>query len=1034
MAHVEVVRRNLSFRQWAEVNSRKYRDFIIEESYPIGGWRVREGDYSPEGYVWDEDFRPIHGGETWGGPDVTAWFEASATLPEELAGRRVYFRMNTPTEVMVSANGTWLGGLDPNRFLFKLEDKAPAGKSWDFVMEAYTRSKPDDDRNPIIARARGCIQEFDQPSFVIVNDEVQSLVYDLDVLLMTAYGPSIDEDVRDYLEGKIRRMMPLFPPHDAPQSAYMKALPAIRDFLKTEVYEADHPFAKTGRLACVAHSHLDIAYYWRAKQTVQKNARTVLIQLKLMEEYPEFTYAHTQAWTYETLEKHYPDLFAALKQKVAEGQWEITGGMYVEPDCNVVSSESLIRQILLGKKYFSEKFAVDVDNCWLPDVFGNSQVLPQILKKSGIPYFVSNKMSTWNDTNRFPHNHFIWKGVDGSEVYACVPPVHFITWMDPNQAADHWNALQDKDLIDESLQMYGYGDGGSGATAEMLEFYKRQEKLPGVPRQRLTTGKEFLQSAFDGRDDLPRWTGDLYLEMHRGTFTNKGILKKMNRKGEFALQETESLALQASLKGYAYPLEKLEEAWKILLVNQFHDILPGTHVMLVTSDTLAEYEKMFRMIDEIRSEAAEYLTEKAEGQACVFNPYSWPRKTLVSLPEELTGTETAGSQLFRNPDGSSVRKKACELEPFGTVSFDTAASESSEAVTGLSASQEKLESPFYKIEIDEKGRIVDILDKELNRNLGGQELPLNDWQVFEDAPGRYNAWDIVDRFEDKPQELGDWTNITVVEQGPLSAALRMERTFLNSSAVQIIRVYRDHKRIDFQTRVDWDERERLLKVAFPTNLHSPRYSCDNTGGVTEYENHRNTSWQQARFEVPFHKWVDISEGCFGVSLMSDCKYGCDVRDGQLRMSLLRGSIRPDLYSDKGVHEFTYALTTHGGQWQNSRLLDEAYDLNTPLTALAGRTGKDQEEPLLTINGTGGGSCSVKGQALKAAEDGSGDMIFRAVEYSGTRTSVEVTLNTPVKECFLCNMLEKKELSLPLEKGKIALNFKPYEILTLRLSR
>ncbi|MBN2626623.1 MAG: alpha-mannosidase [Spirochaetales bacterium] len=1033
MAHVEVVRRNLSFQQWAEINFRRFKDLTIKKSLPIGGWQVREGEYYPEGYIWDQEFRPIRDGESWGGPDVTAWFETRAEMPGEMAGERVYFKMNTPTEVMVSDGGTYIGGLDPNRYVFKLEDRAPAGKSYRFTMEAYTRSKPDDDRNPLIARARGCIQQFSQPAFVLVNEEIQSLVYDLDVLLLTAYGPAIDEDVRAYLENKIKKILPLFPTHDAPDEAFLKAAPAIAAYLQNEVYGAEHPFAKTGKLACVAHSHLDIAYYWRAKQTVQKNARTVLIQLKLMEEYPEFTYAHTQAWTYETLEVHYPALFEQLKQKVKEGQWEITGGMYVEPDCNVVSAESLVRQILFGKNYFSEKFEVDVDNCWLPDVFGNSAVLPQILKKSGIPYFVSNKMSTWNDTNRFPHNHFIWRGVDGSEVYACVPPVHFITWMDPNQAADHWNALQDKELIDESLQMYGYGDGGSGATAEMLEFYKRQEKLPGVPRQRMTTGKEFLHSAFDGRDDLPRWTGDLYLEMHRGTFTNKGILKKLNRKGEFALQEAETLALAASLAGFAYPREKLAKAWKILLANQFHDILPGTHVMLVTKDTLESYDQMFRIIEEVRAEAEERLTVPEKGKSVLFNPYSWKRKGLAALPDSCLEREIGDSQLFMNPDGSWIRKQSFIAAPLSPVSFDMKPKASSpETDSELFASPERLESPWYRLDFNEKGEIIGLTDKIRNRQLCTEGNILNQWQVFEDAPGRYNAWDIVDRFEDKPLDIGNWDRITPVEQGPLSAAVKMERSFLNSRAVQIVRLYRDHPRVDFQTRVEWDERERLLKVAFPTDLHASRFTCDNSAGITSYENHRNTSWQQARFEVPFHKWVDISEGLFGVSLMSDSKYGCDVKGGQLRMSLLRGSIRPDLYSDRGTHEFTYALTTHGGQWQNSHLLDEAYELNAPLKILPDRSAMPlpAEPPLLSVEGMDGMPCLLRGQALKTAEDGSGDIIFRAVEYSGTAQAVKLHIAPDYQSLWRCDMLENCEETI---KDRV-LKLKPFEIVTVRIGR
>lgn len=1089
MAHANVVRRNMSLEQWTLRNFERYEEFVVEECFPSGPWKVREGEYHPDGYRWFGDFREIREGERWGGPDATAWFEGEVRIPRELGGKELYFQMLTPAEVIVSSGGRLLDGLDPNRMRFLLTRGAEAGECFPLVMEAYTRSKPDDDRNPRAAALRGCVQVFSPPVLVRIDHAVQSLVYDLRVIYLTAFGGHIKDDIKEYLQKKVRSILRLMPPLEADRKAWQAALPAVKGFIDEEVYGARHSFAKEGRLACVCHSHLDIAYFWRVRQTVQKNARTVLIQLNLMDRYPEFSYAHSQAWAYEMLELHYPSLFERVKRRIAEGRWEIVGAMYVEPDCNVVCAESLIRQVLLGKRFFQEKFGVDVDNCWLPDVFGNSAVLPQILRKSGVRYFVSNKMSTWNDTNRFPHNHFIWKGVDGSEVFACVPPVHFITWMDPNQAAEHWEALQDKDRVEESLQMFGYGDGGSGAADEMLEYFHRQRKLPGIPVQRLTTAAEFLRRNFRDSGDLAVWEGDLYLEMHRGTFTNKGVLKKQNRRGEAALGALEALCVSASTAGMAYPGEEIRRLWKILLLNQFHDILPGSHTAPVTRDALEDYRGLFEGVRRLKEEALSYLTEGEEGAWSVYNHGGGRRSGLAYWfgASEAPGaglTDSSGSEVspvagapgagpvpgfppevpgqeFVRPDGNRVWGAAYEgAEPFTAVPLERAApgaetqdgvnadftragdfgnltaaaadstdSDGSAEARRLKASAEGLESPWFSVGFDGRGRIIELYDKTHRRMLNEPGTVMNEWQIFEDRPGRYSAWDISERFEDRLMDCGNWCRPTVVEEGPLSAAVRWERSFGESRAVLIIRVFRRERRVEFDCFVDWRERETLLKTAFPLDLRAPFYSCDNSAGFTVYENHRNTSWQQARFEVPCGRWVNLSEGYFGAALVNDGKYGADVRGGCIRLSLLRGSIRPDFRSDLGEHRFRYALVTHDGKGEVETLLDQARELNEPLELLRGLKALPME-PVLRVEP----SDRIVSLALKQAEDGSGDIIYRGVEYSGTAAEVIIHLGFDAREVFLTDLMERPGTSPDRAGRRIRFRVGAFEIFTLRLAR
>ena len=1037
MAHVDVVRRNISFEQWTLRNFERYEEFVVEESFPSGIWKVREGEYHPEGYRWHNEFREIREGERWGGPDATAWFEGKVTIPRELGGKEVYFQMLTPAEVIVSSGGRLLDGLDPNRMRFLLTQGAEPGESFSLVMEAYTRSKPDDDRNPRAAALRGCVQVFAPPVLVRINHAVQGLVYDLRVIYLTAFGNHIKEDIRQYLQNKVRNILRLIPPLDAAREAWTAALPALRAYIDKDVYGAGHSFAKEGRLACVSHSHLDIAYFWRTRQTVQKNARTVLIQLNLMDRYPEFSYAHSQAWAYEMLELYYPSLFERVKQRIAEGRWEIVGAMYVEPDCNVVCAESLIRQVLCGKRYFQEKFGVEVENCWLPDVFGNSAVLPQILRKSGVRYFVSNKMSTWNDTNRFPHNHFIWRGVDGSEVFACVPPVHFITWMDPNQAAEHWEALQDKERVEESLQMYGYGDGGSGASDEMLEYFHRQQKLPGIPVQRLTTAAEFLSRNFNDSADLAVWEGDLYLEMHRGTFTNKAVLKKQNRRGEIALGALEALCVSASAEGMAYPGEEIRRLWKILMLNQFHDILPGSHTAPVTRDAVEDYRGLFEGVERLKDEALSYLTEREDGAWSLYNHSGCCRSGVAYCREGALGLPPGlPQQEMIRPDGGKVLGAAYEgAEPFSASALEDVCPALGKGAADfkesrpLKASAEGLESPWFSVGFDGQGRITGIYDKTHRRMLNQPGTVLNEWQLFEDRPGRYSAWDIVERFEDRLIDCGNWCRPTVVEEGPLSAAIRWERSFGESRAVQIIRVFLGQRRVEFDCFVDWRERETLLKTAFPLDMHAPFYSCDNSAGFTMYENHRNTSWQKARFEVPCGRWVNLSEGYFGAALVNDGKYGVDVRGGQIRLSLLRSSIRPDARSDLGEHRFRYALVTHNGRGEAAALLNEAREINEPLELLRGFRAVSIRSVLRAEP-----SERIVSLALKQAEDGGGDIIYRGVEYSGTAAEVVLHLGFDAREVFLTDMMERPEKSLNADGRRVCFRVGAFEIFTLRLVR
>lgn len=1036
MAHIAVERRSVSMQKWSKLVFEQIDQRIFKEMYPLDNWLVRNGRYEPDAYVWEDDFHPIQEGDKWGGPDITCMFKCDFTIPKELEGKKVYLYMYTATEVIISDNGRYVDGLDPNRSWCAFIDNAKAGEQHQMILECYTRSKPDDDRGTA-RNLKGCIQTFKRPCLVVIDDVMLGLKYDLDMLYQSAYADYMEEGAKAYYTSHVEKILKLFPFFESDDDEeFRQAAPAIREYIQRNVFEPSDRFGKNGKLACVAHSHLDLAYHWTMGQTIQKNARTVLIQLRLMDRYPEFKYSHTQAWAYEMLQKYYPPLFEEVKRRVAEGRWEIVGAMYVEPDCNLVNAESLARQIMYGKQYFLKEFGVDVDIAWLPDVFGNSPIMPQILKQGGVDYFVSNKMSTWNDTNTFPHNNFLWKGLDGSIVNACVPPVHFNSWMDPNQLIGSWEAFQDKSYCDESLQMFGYGDGGSGITNEMMEYYYREQQMGGIPQMRLTTGKEYLHGVFADTSEFPEWDGDLYLEMHRGTFTTKGELKRFNRKGEFLAQQTEATAAIAALLANRVIVtqEEISVPWKKLLFNQFHDILPGSHTHPVGIDAVRTYEEMNAEFHNLNVKAMDTFTAAQEGSFVAVNAFSG-KQTLSVFDEPVTAPSIVDKnnriypvQKQVTPDGDERYCTELELDGFSLGEF-RASNVVMEKPAGLRVSTSSLENAFVSVHLDAEGNIVQMIDKVRRQQVNAPGELLNQWQLFEDCPGIYNAWDIVKTYKNHQLNFDGWTNITVVEDGPISVAIRMEKSFSNSRAVQVVRLHANSPRVDFETWVDWHEKERLLKVAFPVNVKARTYTTDTSAGVMERMNNKNTTWEQARFEVPCHKWVDLSEGMFGVSILNDCKYGCDVEENVIRLSLLKAPIRPDRTSDQGTHYFTYSIYPHGPSGIAEGLVESAYQLNQPAPVYVGRKLAVEERAVLKNS-----SSALKVQAFKLAEDGSNDVVLRLTEVYGSHGTAKIQLPFAIKSATACDLMESPGEAVPFALDTLELAYAPNQIISVRIKQ
>ncbi len=972
MAHIKVVRRSMRPEEWTDLRFGWLKRHIYNEKWEIENLEIRDARQvrEMEFEYYSDEYRPLKKGDMYFTPDGTAFIKADVKIPDHLKDKELWFSLKTAAEICVKVNGKYIGGVDPNRERMLLSPYVDVNDTLHFDMMGYNRSKPDDERNPESLSVRGCRQIFEGAYICTINDDVQSLVYDFELLLDIAKSELFNEDYRAFLNRELNNAMNCID-FDSDE---LTGVDAARKYIEEVIYSND-TYKGTGDVALVAHSHLDVAYYWRRIHAVQKNLRTVLIQLRLMDRYPHFKYAHTQPYTYETLEKYYPDVFQELKEKVKNGQFEPVGAMYVEPDCNVPNAESLIRQCLYGQKTYERMFGKKVNNAWLPDVFGNSWILPQILKKSGVDYFVSNKMSTWNDTNRFPHNNFIWRGIDGSDVYACVPPTHFITWNMPSQIQENWEAYIDKDKGGQTLNMFGYGDGGSGCTEEMIELMNRFDKLSIMPKCTHTSGAEFLEKNLKDNKALEVWDGELYLEMHRGTFTTKSDIKKANRRLEEKFRTAEMLSFMRNENNS----EKITELYKKFLINQFHDILPGSHIHPVYEDAMKDYAEIEKALDNIIGTGSRY-----------FNTLNFERPGLDFI-ENKNGTATKYGK-----KGNWVLSK---LPPLSSANLKKQRHDTD----WISILGSVVETPYYTIIFGIDGSIEYLYDKELSRKWVSGEF--NKLKLFVDCPGNYDAWDILPNYREKEATLHVESPLDVVETDGESATFRVLLSTENSKWEMLIRLFRQSRGIEVENNVIWNEKHKLAKVEFQCNILSRKVLCDTSAGFIERETHRNTTWQQARFEVCHHKWCDMSETGGGIAIINDGKYGVGFSENLISLSLLRATERPDVTSDIGKHSFSYMIMPHENDAVTAGINKLALQYNTPLIKTDCQWDLVSFEPLYL-------------QSVKKSEDGQMTVI-RLSEQDGARGVIELPGFVRV-----LNMLE--EVVDRTDK----IEYKPFEIITI----
>jgi len=803
-------------------------------------------------------------------------------------------------------------------------------------------------------------------------------------------------------------------------------------------------------IIAVGHAHLDVAWLWPVSQTRRKAARTFSSVLRLMEQFPDFHFTQSQPLLYRYVAEDHPDIFEQVRVRVAEGRWEVTGGMWVEADCNLIGAESLARQLLLGRRFFRQHFGeVETPILWLPDTFGFPWTLPQLIRHAGLKYFMTTKIS-WNQYNRLPYDSFWWQGLDGTRILA-----HFITTpsvgesryntyngdLTPRSIIGTWRNYQQKETHTELLTAFGWGDGGGGPTREMLENGQRLANHPGAPRVRLGSAYEFFQNlARQAGERLPVWNDELYLEYHRGTYTSQARTKRANRKCEFLLHDAEFLAAWAALvTDYEYPHAELTRAWELLCLNQFHDVIPGSSIGRVYEESAHDYEDIRAIAEQVRETAlmalARLLPETTAFVA--INPTSFGGRHIGLLPERLAEGQTltdlgTGESLVTQPVENGTLVEVPHIDSYGLIALGLGDAPSSPAagipIARLDGGVAVLENDMLRVEFDTTGDIIYLFDKTVGREVLPPGQRANVFQAFEDRPLGGEAWDI-DIFYDDKQWLADPAHsLQVIERGPLRAGIEIHRRILNSEVVQRVYLYKDYRRLDFDTWIDWQEQHILLKVAFPVDVLNPLATYDIQWGNVQRPTHRNTSWDWARFEVVAHKWVDLSEGDYGVSLLNDCKYGHDIRGNVIRLSLLRGTTYPDPNADQGQHHFLYSLLPHPGDWRTCTT-PAGYALNDPLIVRRvdeSGMGVGVSQSLVAVDAP-----NVVIETVKLAEDGQG-LIVRLYENERRRGPVTLRVGFPLASAYCCNLLEEVEASLDIAQYAVYLTVKPYQIVTLRL--
>ncbi|MBO5453247.1 MAG: alpha-mannosidase [Clostridia bacterium] len=987
------------------------KDSVYPDGFKMKRCEAKTNNIIPEIDDTWEDLKEFVEFNEW---DIHFWIRGTIKTPKAYDG--LYYAVDFKQEysgvihTIIYLNGEMTQGLDANHTRTVLEPDT----TYDVAFYCYV--------SPVYSPRKHVISTT-MPKLVTICQKTETLYFDFSTPFQAS--EAIDKTSDDYriIINHLELAANLIDFREPYSKEYYKSVDEAIKYLADEFYGKECGQSDI-TVNCLGHSHIDIAWRWPVRQTVEKVQRSFSTVLYLMEHYPEYIFMMTSPQMYEFMKDQAPEQYEKIKQKVKEGKWEVDGAMWLEADGNLPSGESFIRQVIYGKKFFKDEFGVNSRTLWIPDVFGYSAALPQILKKSGVDRFVTGKIS-WNDTDRMPNDTFYWKGIDGSEVFTqfltsqdFVNPdksrifVMLNGMLDAREVKSTWDIYRNKEYNDQTIHTFGYGDGGGGPTYQMLERQRRFAKgIPGIPKTKMNTLDNYLNKSKENFDKAcekygrtPRWSGELYLQYHRGTYTSVAKTKKANRECEFILAKTEALSVFDMLfNNSAYPKDDFDVMWKQMLLNQFHDIIPGSCIKEVSDTAEVGYNMVKATCKDISDKAYSKIISNisSDDGMVVFNHNSF-----------------ISSDIVETKNGFAYAKDvpAHGYKVFSKLDYTNKAT----------VSQNGISNRYFDIIFNENGDIFSIYDKENDRYVTNGVA--NEFVAYEDRPKFYDAWELTHYYKQKPYKLEGLVSILPYENGA-KKGVTVTRKFMNSSVKQNIIVYDNIRRIDFETEIDWKEDHLILKTLFPINVFTNKVTAEIQMGHVERTTHKNRSWDEAQFEMCMHKWIDISDNSYGVSFINDCKYGYSCDENVVGLTILKCATDPDPEADKCIHNFTYSIYTHENTPCNGKTVQMAYCLNQKMTAIDKISSSGTlpaEFSLVSVNKE-----NIIIETVKKAENDNA-VIVRMYDSYNMVTNAKIKFGFDVKKAYTCDLNENVLEELEVTDNSVTTKIKNFEIVTLKL--
>ncbi len=1002
---------------------------------PVLAYETKESLYEiPDASL----YHPIKPGDVWGGESSYGWFKSNYVVPEEYAGKPLYLRPKMggyegmlwvdgkpfgtfATKIVVTGHG--------NHYCDMLMKSPKAGQNIQIDVEFYAGHYVMGCMPFEEAERRDFRFPFSEMAICVKNEKIADFYFNLralselvEVLDETSYRKAELINVMLQLHQVL-----YYDPACVSREEFYASLEKGQEIMAPAL--ARHNSSTAPSVGIIGHSHMDTAWLWHIGETIKKCARTFSNQLNLMEQFPEYTFVQSSAYHGEVIRRHYPELFSRIQERAIEGRYEPNGGVWVECDCNITSGESMVRQFLWGQRFTRKYFGFTSDAFWLPDTFGYSAAIPQIMQGCGVKYFLTTKMA-WNDTNQFPYDTFYWKGIDGTRVFSHLNKTH--VWPSPKDfypyvyGTESPDAVRQKYVADRKLISYGFGDGGGGPQSEMVEMSRRCHDLEGCPKAEHTTVSRFMQELEANVHNPDTFSGELYLELHRGTLTNQHNIKRNNRLAEIALHNLEYLTVSNAVESGAEATDgSYRDLQETLLVNQFHDILPGTCIPRAHQESLQETNALLEKSAALIEQAAGVETSQKE--VTVMNPTSFTRRDVVYL-DYIPGMRVQGGYAQQVVDtlknGKKLAVAGVEVPAYGSVVLTLEPGELPEG-SAFHYEGNSLETPFAKVQFSEKGTISSFWDIAAERELKGDGYALNTFLVAEDVPADWDNWDVDADLEMKFRDTAELLSSEIVSQGPVELRIRNRYQLTEKSVITQDMVFSaSSPLVRFETLMDWQDDHRFLKTAFDTSIFSDFVRQEIQFGYLKRPTTRNTSEDKAKFEVLNHKYTDLSEPGYGVALLNDCKYGISVYEGQLRLSLHKGGLRPDFNGDRGEHYCEYAFLPHNCGFSAQSVAQPAYELNYKPLVFAGA------RPMASLLSSSAANVMI--ETIKPCEDGGRAFIVRVYEAEGTYTHADLKLGFAASGIEATNMLEETQEVLPVGES-LRLTFRPFEIKTLKFS-